>query len=71
MQSGNRRGVLEMAVIRMCDPSLSNDLTALERRVSALEKGVVKPVIKAEPVTEVVEEEEEVEQLEKEEENNV
>ena len=60
MQSGNRRGVLEMAVIRMCDPSLSNDLTALERRVSALEKGVVKPVIKAEPVTEVVEEEEEV-----------
>lgn len=50
MQSGNRRGVLEMAVIRMCDPSLSSDLTALERRVSALEKGVVKPVIKDEPV---------------------
>ena len=56
MQSGNRRGVLEMAVIRMCDPSLSSDLTALERRVSALEKGVVKPVIKDEPVK--VEEEE-------------
>ncbi len=44
MQTGNRRGVLEMAVIKMCSPNLSSDITALERRISALEKGGVKIV---------------------------
>ncbi len=54
MQSGNRRCEMEMAVIRMCDPKLSADLEALERRVSALEKGIslspVKQVTVPEPV---------------------
>ncbi len=42
MQTGNRRSEMEMAVIRMCDPTLSTDLSALERRISALEKGGMK-----------------------------
>ena len=39
MQSGNRRCEMEMSVIRMCDPKLSNDITALERRIAAIENG--------------------------------
>lgn len=42
MQTGNRRCEMEMAVIRMCDPALSSDISALERRISALEKGGVR-----------------------------
>ncbi len=42
MQTGNRRCEMEMAVIRMCDPALSVDLSALERRIAAIEKGGVK-----------------------------
>ncbi|MBR7132747.1 MAG: DNA polymerase III subunit gamma/tau [Clostridia bacterium] len=40
MQTGNRRCEMEMALIRMCDPSLSPEYSALERRVSALERGI-------------------------------
>lgn len=43
MQSGNRRCEMEMAVIRMCTPALSTDISALERRIAALEIGAVKP----------------------------
>lgn len=50
MQTGNRRCEMEMAVLRMCDPALSADLTALERRISALEKGGVKVVAATENV---------------------
>ena len=39
MQSGNRRSQMELAVIKICNPSLSADLDSLERRVTALEKG--------------------------------
>lgn len=42
MQTGNRRCEMEMTVIRMCEPSLSVDLEAIEQRVSRLEKGAVK-----------------------------
>lgn len=53
MQTGNRRCEMEMAVIRMCDPALSVDLSALERRIAALEKGGVRisaeTTVKAEP----------------------
>lgn len=54
MQSGNRRCEMEMAIIRMCDVSLSPDIAALERRISELEKGggtprAVAPQIKPEP----------------------
>ncbi len=47
MQSGNRRCEMEMAVIKLCNPSISVDIDALERRISALENGAVKPVKKA------------------------
>ena len=39
MQSSNRRCEMEMTLLRMCDPALSGDLSALEKRVSALENG--------------------------------
>ncbi len=42
MQTGNRRCEMEMAVIRLCNPEISKDLSALEARVSALENGAVK-----------------------------
>ena len=42
MQTGDRRCEMEMAVIRMCDPTLSTDISALERRIAALEEGSVK-----------------------------
>ncbi len=40
MQNGNRRCEMEMAIIRMCDPALSLEISALERRISALENGI-------------------------------
>lgn len=43
MQSGNRRCEMEMVIIKLCNPSLSTDLASLERRISALEQGFVKP----------------------------
>lgn len=42
MQGGNRRCEMEMALIRLCTPSLSNDLSSLERRINALETGAAK-----------------------------
>ena len=66
MQTGNRRCEMEMAVIRMCDPALSADISALERRVSALEKGGVKVVSaettqqKPQPKPQPVEEDDEI-----------
>ena len=39
MQSGNRRCEMEMSVIRMCDPKMSNDVASLERRIALLENG--------------------------------
>ncbi len=47
MQSGNRRCEMEMAVIKLCNPSVSVDIDALERRISALESGAFKPSAKA------------------------
>ena len=38
MQTGNRRTEMEMAVIKLCNPSLSSDLESLERRIAVLEK---------------------------------
>lgn len=39
IQNGNRRCEMEMTVIRLCNPSIGNDLSSLERRISALEAG--------------------------------
>ena len=43
MQNGNRRTEMELALIKLCSPKLRNDIDSLERRVAALEKGVVRP----------------------------
>ena len=40
MQSGNRRTEMEMAVIRLCNPSLTADTEALDRRLSILESTI-------------------------------
>ncbi len=48
MQAGNRRNILEMTLIKLCDPALSEDFASLEKRVRALESGVaVKTPVKA------------------------
>ena len=53
MQTGNRRSVFEMTVIKLCNPALSTDLDSLEKRVRLLESGIVKAApAKAEPKTE-------------------
>ena len=64
MQTGNRRCEMEMTVIRLCAPALSTDLSALERRVSALENRAgelprqkQKPTPEPAPRTEETEEE--------------
>ena len=41
MQTGNRRCEMEMAVIRLCTPELSDDTASLERRIAALEQRAV------------------------------
>ncbi len=57
MSSGNRRCEMEMAIIKMCMPKLSNDLASLERRISALEKGItVAPVKPQEVINDNIEE---------------
>ena len=45
MPSGNRRCEMEMAVIRLCNPQIFTDITALEKRVSALESGSKSAVV--------------------------
>ncbi len=45
MQNGNRRCEMEMTLIKLCNPSLSIDLEGLERRISALENGNIKPPV--------------------------
>ena len=41
MKTGDRRCEMEMTVVRLCNPELSADLASLDRRISALESGVV------------------------------
>lgn len=44
MQTGSRRSVFEMTIIKLCNPALSSDLDSLEKRIRLLESGTVKPV---------------------------
>lgn len=55
MQTGNRRCEMEMAVIRLCNPSIGNDLASLERRIAALEYGTPakQPITKQNVTTKV------------------
>lgn len=56
MQTGNRRCEMEMTVVKLCNPELSVDLDALERRISALESGAKQVAVKSEtaPLKETV-----------------
>ncbi len=47
MQSGNRRCEMEMTLIKLCNPQISNDLSSIELRLTALERG--QTVIKSAP----------------------
>ncbi len=40
MQTGNRRCEMEMTLIKLCNPALVSDITALEKRVRRLETGM-------------------------------
>ena len=40
-RGANRRTIMETALIRLCDPSLDESITAILRRISALEAGTV------------------------------
>lgn len=52
MQNGNRRCEMEMAIIRLCNPEIRQDLDSLERRIAALESNKPIAVQKAEPIKE-------------------
>ena len=41
MKTGDCRCEMEMTVVKLCNPELSTNLEALQRRISALEKGAV------------------------------
>lgn len=72
MSSGNRRCEMEMAVIRLCNPAVAGDLSALEQRISILESrpvaatsapSVAEPTVEKapeEPTLSAVEEAEEI-----------
>ena len=50
MQSSDRRSILEMTIIKLCNPSLCEDYESLEKRVRNLENGhIVAAPIKNEP----------------------
>ena len=54
MQSGNRRCEMEMAIIRLCNPNIRQDLASLERRIAALESNPPVVTQKSEQKTETV-----------------
>jgi hypothetical protein len=51
MQSSDRRSILEMTIIKLCNPSLCEDYESLEKRVRNLENGyIVASPVKSEPL---------------------
>lgn len=48
MQTGNRRSIMEMTILRLCSPELCEDYASLEKRVRALEGGAISRPVKAE-----------------------
>ena len=48
MQSGNRRCEMEMAIIRLCNPEIRQDLASLEQRIAQLESNPTVVVAKSE-----------------------
>ena len=61
-QNGNRRCEMEMAIIRLCNPEIRQDLNSLEQRVARLESNPPVATLKSEPVkpAEIVEEDDEI-----------
>ncbi len=53
MQNGNRRCEMEMAIIRLCNPEIRQDLASLERRIATLEAGNIKPAVSPLPQIDV------------------
>lgn len=64
MQNGNRRCEMEMAIIRLCNPQIRQDLDSLERRIAALESNPPVAVVKTEDVKETVKEKPQAEEIE-------
>ena len=64
MQNGNRRCEMEMAIIRLCNPEIRQDLDSLERRIAALENNPPVAVVKTEAVEETVEVKPQAEEIE-------
>lgn len=64
MQNGNRRCEMEMAIIRLCNPQIRQDLDSLERRISALESNAPTIVVKTEATPEPIEENPQVDDVE-------
>ncbi len=52
MQNGNRRCEMEMAIIRLCNPEIRQDLNSLEKRIAVLESSPPIIATKSEPIKE-------------------
>ena len=52
MQNGNRRCEMEMAIIRLCNPQIRQDLDSLERRIAALESNPPTQAVNGESIKE-------------------
>ncbi len=63
MQNGNRRCEMEMAIIRLCNPEIRQDLASLEQRIARLESNPTVVVAKTEPAKPVQTVEEEIEEI--------
>lgn len=63
MQNGNRRCEMEMAIIRLCNPEIRQDLASLEQRIAKLESNKTVVVAKTEPAKPVQSFEEEIEEI--------
>ena len=48
MQNGNRRCEMEMAIIRLCNPQIRQDLASLEQRIATLESNKTVVTVKSE-----------------------
>ncbi len=53
MQNGNRRCEMEMAIIRLCNPQIRQDLSSLEQRIAKLESNPVVVSVKNEDIIEL------------------
>ncbi len=50
MQNGNRRCEMEMAIIRLCNPEIRQDLASLERRITALENNTHTTIVNSDTI---------------------